>query len=71
MRPIHPVDSPRELRKASIVLGPFRRSRPHGGEERQPTCQFQGDRLLKKEKELFPGHEDILTVQEIEFLVKK
>jgi hypothetical protein len=52
-------------------LGPFRRLRPHGYEERQPSCGLQGDRLLKKKKELFPGHEDIQTVQEIEFLVKE
>jgi hypothetical protein len=52
-------------------LGPFRRPRPHGHEERLPSCRFQGDRLLKKKKELFPGHGDIQTVQEIEFFVKK
>jgi hypothetical protein len=71
MRPIHPENGPRELRKAGIVLGPFRRPRPHGHEERLPSCRFQGDRLLKKKKELFPGHGDIQTVQEIEFFVKK
>jgi hypothetical protein len=41
------------------------------GVRREPSCGLQGDRLLKKKKELFPGYEDIQPVQEIEFLAKE